>query len=137
MLLTHPAADLATEPDALVAFWKSIQTGRLRITVPDGADFLELEGTPDMTLEIISKTSVRKDSQILRELYWRAGVPEYWLVDARADPLRFDILRHTPQGYEETPAEDGWIASAVFGKSFQLTRQTDPLGHPQFTLLVR
>jgi hypothetical protein len=31
----------------------------------------------------------------------------------------------------------GWVKSAVFGKSFRLTEQTDPLGHPEYTLAVR
>jgi Uma2 family endonuclease len=74
---------------------------------------------------------------VLRDLYWRAGVPEYWLVDARKLPLRFDILRHTADGYVATEGQDSWLHSVVFGRSFQLTQGTDPLGHPQFNLAVR
>jgi len=33
--------------------------------------------------------------------------------------------------------QGGWAKSAVFGKSFRLTEQTDPLGHPDYTLAVR
>jgi Uma2 family endonuclease len=98
---------------------------------------VELEGTPDMVLEVVSPSSVQKDTVELRDLYWRAGVNEYWLVDARGDHLVFDILRHTPEGYLATDLQEGWLASAVFARSFQLIRQSDPLGFPQFTLLVR
>ena len=41
------------------------------------------------------------------------------------------------RGYRATPKKGGWLASAVFGKSFRLTRQADELGHPEYTLAVR
>lgn len=138
MLLSNSAAGLATEPDAAFAFWETMRSGKLRLLEGTAQDrFIELEGTPDMVLEILSNTSVRKDTKILRDLYWRAGVREYWLVDALQTPLRFDILRHTAAGYTEVEPVDGWLASAVLGKSFQLTQHTDPLGHPRFTLAVK
>ena len=90
-----------------------------------------------MVLEVVSRSSVQKDTRNLREDYWQAGVREYWLIDARPDPLTFDILRHTPRGYRAAPKKDGWIRSAVFGKSFRLLRGITALGHPQFTLEVR
>lgn len=86
---------------------------------------------------MVSRSSVHKDTRALREAYWQAGVREYWLIDARPDPLTFDILRHTPKGYRATPKKDGWLRSAVFGKSFRLLRERDALGHPPFTLEVR
>ena len=99
--------------------------------------FLELEGSPDMTLEIISASSIKKDTETLRELYHRAGVREYWLVDARAEPIQFDILKHTPSGYVATRKQKGWVKSAVFGKSFLLTQELDARGRPKFVLSVR
>lgn len=136
-LLSHPAADLSTEPDGLFFFYPTLQSGRIRLVEGAEEGYVELEGTPDMTLEIMSPTTVRKDSVVLRDLYWRAGVPEYWLVDARKLPLRFDIFRHTADGYAAIEPEDGWLKSAVFGRSFRLSQQTDPLGHPQFTVAVQ
>lgn len=137
MLLTNIAANLSTEPDGLFFLWATLQSGRLRLIPGKEEGFMELEGTPDMALEIVSKTSERKDKEILRELYWKAGVPEYWLVDARGNTPVFDILCHTPDGYLATPNTEGWLFSAVFGCEFQLVRQTDPLGHPQFVVNMR
>jgi hypothetical protein len=91
----------------------------------------------DMVLEVVSYNSIRKETQQLRRCYWLAGICEYWLVDARPDPLVFDTLRHTPKGYRATPKKDGWIKSSVFRKSFRLTCQTNKLGHPEYTLEVR
>jgi Uma2 family endonuclease len=72
-----------------------------------------------------------------RILYWRAGIPEYWLVDARGDRLYFEIYRLTPEGYVATRRQSSWARSRVFGKSFRLTRRKDELGNPEFTLSVR
>jgi Uma2 family endonuclease len=99
--------------------------------------YLELEGSPDMVLEVVSRSSVHKDTVVLRQAYWEAGVREYWLVDARSAPPSFDILRRTSRGYAATPKRDGWLESAVFGKSFRLVQGTSKLGHPVYTLEVR
>jgi len=136
MLLSNLAANLSTEPDGLFCFWATVQSGRLRLIEGAKGGYMELEGTPDMVLEIVSRSSVRKDTERLRDLYWRAGIMEYWLVDARGAAPRFDIFRHTKDGYVVTEAQDGWLWSKVFGQGFQLTQQTDPLGHPRYPLLT-
>jgi Uma2 family endonuclease len=136
-LWSHPGAGLCTEPDGLFVSYETMKSGRIKLVEGTTEGYVELEGTPDMVLEIVSPTTVRKDTVVLRDLYWRAGVPEYWLVDVRRPPLRFDILRHAAEGYIAVEPQDGWLQSAVFGKAFQLTQQTDPMGHPQYTLAVR
>jgi Uma2 family endonuclease len=136
MMLANGSANLVTEPDGMFFYWTTMQSGKIRL-VPEIEGYMELEGTPDMTLEVVSKTSFRKDTDILRDLYWKAGVQEYWLVNARQAEPKFDILRHGPKGYVPTPSDQGWLASAVFGKQFQLVRQTDPLGHPLFVVNVK
>ena len=90
-----------------------------------------------MVLEVVSPTSRQKDTVVLRDLYWRAGVAEYWLVEPRRDDLAFDVLRHGPKGYLATRKQGGWLKSNVFGKSFRVTRDTDPRGDPVYTLAVR
>ena len=98
---------------------------------------MELEGTPDMVLEVISASSVTKDTKELRDRYWQAGISEYWLVDVRKNPLRFEILYRDATAYVSIPANAGWLRSKVFGKEFRLVQQVDPLGQPLFTLEVR
>lgn len=137
MLLSNPAADLSTEPDGSFCFWQTVQSGRLRFIQGAQEGFMELEGIPDMVLEIISRSSVKKDTERLRDLYWRAGITEYWLVDARGATPRFDIFRHTKDGYVATEPQDGWLFSAIFRHAFQLAQQTDPLGYPQYKLHAR
>jgi Uma2 family endonuclease len=135
--LTNVEADLSCEPDGVFVSHDSLQAGRVRL-VEGGTDgYLELEGTPDMVLEVVSDSSVEKDTVTLRDLYWRAGIPEYWRADARGKELAFDILRHTAKGYAVARKQKGWVKSAVLGKAFQLTQQPDALGNPEYTLAVR
>jgi Uma2 family endonuclease len=135
--LTHPAAELSTEPDGVFVPYDAVRQGRVRFVEGAEEGHVELEGTPDMVLEVVSASSVRKDTVLLRDLYWRAGVPEYWLADARRDPPHLDVLRRGRRGYTATRRQAGWLASAAFGRSFRLTQQPDPLGNPRYTLAVR
>jgi Uma2 family endonuclease len=80
---------------------------------------------------------LRKDTEVLHEAYWDAGIQEYWLVDARKPALRFDIFRYTTKGYVPVPKQAGWLKSQVFGQSFRLTQSKGPMGYPKFTLAVR
>ena len=74
---------------------------------------------------------------VLRRLYWKAGIEEYWLIDPRGPTLRFDIFRRGKKGYEPTKARNGWLKSGVFGKSFRLSMKFNGLDLPVFTLDVR
>lgn len=136
MRLSHPQATLSTDPDGLFFFFTTLQTGRLRQVSGTRGGVVEFEGTPDMVLEVVSDTSVEKGTRTLPTLYQRAGIPEFWRIDARGE-LRFEILRLTPAGYTSTQLPDGWWRSDVFDREFLLEQGTDPLGQPEFHLRVR
>jgi Uma2 family endonuclease len=135
--VSHPTADWSVVPDAIWISNASFLNKCVRLNPGAAGDYDRIDGTPDMVLEIVSDSSVDKDTDRLRELYWKAGIPEYWLVDARKEPLAFDILRRTAKGYVTTRKQAGWLKSEVFGKSFRLVQEADALGHPAFTLEVR
>ena len=137
ILLSNLLADLARQPDGVFVSATSLSLGRVRLVEGAEGGFVELEGTPDMALEIVSKSSVRKDTVELLQDYWDAGIQEYWLIDARRDRVRFDIYRRTSRGYTATRKQDGWIKSDVFGKSFRLRRLSTPEGLPDFRLEAR
>jgi Uma2 family endonuclease len=136
VLVSNEAADVSNKPDGVFVATASLQAGRVRPVEGMESGYVELEGSPDMVLEVVSDSSVQKDTVLLREAYWKAGVREYWLVDARKEPLAFDILKQGAKGYVATRKQDGWVKSAVFGKAFRLTQSSHALGHPQFTLAV-
>lgn len=137
LLLSNVAADISGNPDATFASTASIQANQVQLIEGWDGGFVEMEGTPDMVLEVVSASTVHKDTVVLRQAYWQAGILEYWLVDARQEPVRFDIFRRTAKRYVATRKRDGWLKSSVFGKSFRLTLRTNPLGHPEYTLAVR
>lgn len=135
MLLTNRAVDLSTEPDGMFLSFEGLKMGRCRLA--RGEDSLEVLGTPDMVLEVVSPSSREKDTVILRDLYWRAGVKEYWLAEAGRAAPSFDILRRTATAYSAARKQGGWVKSALFGRSFHLSRAGDPLVDPVFTFAMR
>jgi Uma2 family endonuclease len=135
--LSNIDADLSGEPDGTFISRESMLEGNMKLVEGANEGYTEIVGVPDMVLEIVSDNSVRKDTDVLRRAYWDAGIKEYWLVDARGERLSFDVFRHTTKGYVATRKKDGWLKSAVFGKSFRLARQEDEFGHPDYTLEVR
>lgn len=46
------------------------------------------KGPPDLMTEIISPSAVNRDLKIKYDLYEKAGVPEYWVVDTQARWIR-------------------------------------------------
>jgi Uma2 family endonuclease len=88
-------------------------------------------------LEVVSRSSVRKDTQLLREAYAAGGVPEYWVINAFGPEIDLQILLRQGGSYAPAPAMDGWVQSALFDREFRLTRQHDPLGYWQYTLEAR
>jgi len=137
MLCTNVDANLSCEPDAGFFSYESLASKRIRLVEGKQGGFVELEGTPDMVLEVVSAGSVTKDLETLHDLYWKAGIPEYWLVDVRGEEVVFEIYRHGTKGFTAGRKNDGWIKSSVFGKSFRLVRRQDPIGNPEFILEVK
>ena len=109
LLISHLGAEVSNNPDGVFVANASFENEAVHLV--DGAKqgFIELEGSPDMVLEVVSDSSVRKDYELLREAYWKAGIREYWLVDARGESLEFQILKHTSKGYSLVRAVGGWI----------------------------
>jgi Uma2 family endonuclease len=133
----HPEAQLSVVPDGVFILKTTRETMRATMVERPKGGALRVAGSPDVVLEVLSDSSVRKDTAILRELYAKAGVPEYWLVDARKAPLTFEILRLTAKGYAATRKREGWLNSTVLGKACRLVQRTDELGDPTFALEVR
>jgi Uma2 family endonuclease len=137
ILLSNFAADISGNPDALFLSNDTRRSDRIRLIEGKERGYTELQGSPDMVLEILSDSSEQKDHVTLRQAYWEAGIREYWLVDARATPLSFDILYHTARGFATRRKKDGWVKSDVFGKSFRLTQSNSALGDPEYSLELR
>ena len=88
-------------------------------------------------LEVVSDSSEEKDTVQLREAYHRAGVAEYWVVDARGEEVEFQVLHRRRTGFAAVPVREGWQRSRVFGREFRLERRRDEFGMWEYELLMR
>ena len=139
-MLVCPEADISTEPDAMFCSQESRRSGRVRQVewTKGSGDFVEVVGVPDLVVEVVSSSSVRKDTNLLRGQYFHAGIPEYWLVDARGRKINFQLLARGDGEYVQvTPDADGYHRSRVLDASFQLVRECDEFGEFEYHLLRR
>jgi hypothetical protein len=134
LLMSNFAGDISGNPDGTFITNATLLSDRVRLIEGKRGGYVEIQGSPDMVLEVVSGRSLKKDLEVLRRAYWEAGIPEYWLVDARGDRLKFDILRRSARGYLATPKRGGWIKSTVFGRSFRLVRRIGATGYPEYKL---
>lgn len=133
-------AELSSEPDLVLVARDSIQNGRVRLIPKANVqnDFVEIEGAADIVIEIVSDSSVGKDTTRLPIAYFTAGIGEYWIADARHEELAFVIYRRGVEAFqpvEVTP--DGWQFSPALKREFQLTRPVTEPDWVEFELKVR
>lgn len=136
VLLGNESARVSNNPDGVAVRWSTFEAGRVQF-VERGGDRRAIEGSPDWVLEIVSTSSVGKDTLRLLEAYHRAGVAEYWVIDARGEEVRFQIFDWQPGGYAEAPERAGWSSSKVFQREFRLTRDRDRVGAWTYSLEAR
>ena len=136
--VSSPQADLSAEPDVLFVSYDALEQGRVR-RVPKATGeperYVELEGAPDLVVEIVSDDSVGKDTQRLPVAYYQAAIPEFWLLDARGGRLDFQIHTRGSAAYKPVaPDADGFRHSALFARSFRLSRRKGRAGGWQYGL---
>ena len=127
--VVSPAAGLSVEPDVVVVMRESLAAGRVRLvpsSPPRAGRYIELEGAPDLVVEILSDSSMNKDRKRLPELYARAGVPELWLVDALGEIPALEIWTLGSGAYACIPSDrqdpNSWGTSPLLGCRFRLRR---------------
>lgn len=137
MVLSNSDAGFTTVPDGLFVSFDALEAGRIREIDGGENGCVEFEGTPDMVLEVVSQSSEEKDAELV-SLYHKAAVPEYWLVDARQDPTRFEIFTHGSRKYSAARRQaGGWLKSNVFGHSFRLIQAADRRDKPIYVLEMK
>jgi len=136
-----PGADLSVEPDVVFLSEASLESGRVRL-VPKATSqsdrYVEVEGAPDLIVEIVSDSSETKDTRRLPAAYARVGVREFWLVDARGERPVFEIRRIGAADYRSADRDsDGFQHSDVFNASFSLARNRNAHGRWTYDLQTR
>lgn len=139
--ISSPKGDLSCEPDVLFVSHDAVKSERVKLVRKRGAEpgrFIEIEGPVELVVEVVSDSSVKKDTRRLPPAYFAAGVAEFWLADARRSRLVFQIHRRGQSGFEPAePDAEGYQRSAVFARSFRLDRQRDAQGLWEYDLRVK
>ncbi len=65
-----------------------------------------LQGAPDLAVEILSPGTKTKDLELKRKAYARFGVQEYWIVDPEADTVEVLVW-----------SETGYVTAGTFAKT--------------------
>jgi Uma2 family endonuclease len=137
VLVTNVEADISNNPDMIGLLWESLESDKVRYITNKKGRSVEIEGSADWLLEIVSNGSVKKDKITLREAYHKAGVREYWIIDVRGEEIDFQILNWRKTGYVAASHKSGWQRSRIFDRSFQLTRSRDRRGAWRYALAVK
>jgi len=69
-----------------------------------------IQGPPDLVVEVLSESSKRRDLEIKRKLYAKYGVREYWIVDPEARTIEVLIC-----------GESGYVSGGVYGVEDRLS----------------
>ena len=138
--VVEPTAGLSANPDVIFLAHEAILCGRVSLTRKSNrpGDSIEIVGPPDLVVEIVSDSSVRKDTRDLVGLYHAAGVREYWIVDARGEGVAFRLLARGADGWSEaSPDAEGFRPSLVLGRRYRLDREIGPSGEWTYDLIER
>jgi Uma2 family endonuclease len=133
--------NVSAEPDVVVISHAAFDAGRASLVPKASGEadrFVEVEGAPDLIVEIVSDSSVKKDTLRLPQAYFLAGVREFWLVDARDEDLVFQIHRRGAGKFVAAPNDaDGYQRSDVLDAFYQLERGRHARGHWIYRLRMK
>jgi Uma2 family endonuclease len=135
--LYSPAGDLSAEPDILYVSFDSLRSGRviLRPRKSDAERFIAFEGAADLAIEVVSNSSVAKDTRRLPQLFYRANVAEFWMAVGRHENLIFHIFHRGRSQFERVPMDaEGYQQSAVLDGRYRLDRYRDEVGQWAYEL---
>lgn len=81
----------------------------------------QVRGAPDLVVEILSPSTRKRDDQLKRQVYDRAGVREYWIVDPELESIK--IHRRTADTFPraaELSREAGDVLTTPLLPGFEL-----------------
>ena len=99
-LFGAPFDVLLSDFDVVVPDVVFISNRRSRFITPKN-----LQGPPDLAIEILSPSTRSRDKRLKRDLYEHVGVQEYWMVDPDTDVVT--VFRRAAAGTFEEPIEYG------------------------------
>lgn len=126
-LAAHPGAGqvFLAPLDVVLSYHDVVEPDLLFVAGDQSAIMTEknIQGPPALVIEVISKSTRKKDAQTKRRLFERTGVREYWLVDPELDLVQ--VLRASSAGklvrVEELAAEDDATLTTPLLEGWQLS----------------
>jgi Uma2 family endonuclease len=126
-VLLRRLGDLAEEKgsgEVIPAPFEIYLSGRNRPIQPDlvyiraehlpPSDAAGFEGVPDLVVEILSPSSIRRDRFIKFAAYEKAGVPEYWIVDPETRSIEVYVWRNGLYELHVQAVGDAAMTSTLF-----------------------
>ena len=115
---THPIGEIFVAPfDVLLSEFNVFEPDLAYLSAERSYLLTEknLQGAPDLAVEILSHSTRQRDQRLKRGVYERTGVQEYWLVDPDADAI--DVFIRT---------DDEFAAPRRFSRGETLTTRLLP-----------
>lgn len=75
-------------------------------------DELNIQGAPDLVVEVLSPSNPAHDRKLKCDLYAEAGVQDYWIIDPRSHTVEIHVLRGETYG-RHGKWRDGEVASSA------------------------
>ena len=99
LLRTKGGRVLTAPTDVVLSDLDVVQPDLLFISAARASIITEknIQGPPDLVIEILSETTRKTDEIIKRKRYERFGVPEYWIVDPELETVK--VYRLTAEVY--------------------------------------
>ncbi len=139
--ISCPEAELSAEPDVVFIAKESYERGRTTFRKSKSRShpgYVEIVGPADLVVEVVSDSSVRKDTRLLPDAYFRSGVEEFWLLDCRGNDVSFEISVRGPKKFKAVKVEaDGYRRSTILNAAFRLSRKRAGAGMWRYDLDVR
>ncbi|GJL55318.1 MAG: restriction endonuclease [Nitrospirales bacterium] len=101
-IFSAPTDVVLTDTDVVQPDILFIRSERLSIITRQN-----IQGAPDLVIEILSATTRQRDERLKRTLYEQHGVNEYWIVDPELDSIKIYRLQEGRYGTcQELTLED-------------------------------
>ena len=107
-VLHAPYDVVLTDTDVVQPDLLFVSKDRYHIRTP-----ANIQGEPDLVVEVLSPSSSRRDWGYKRELYARHGVTEYWVIDPTNRIVSVMTLQDSVLEIDQTLTEDNTARSSV------------------------
>jgi Uma2 family endonuclease len=108
-VLISPIDIVFTDHDVLQPDIVFFTAERAHLIDPDRA----IRDAPDLAVEVLSPSTAARDRGRKKEMFARFGVPEYWIVDPKAETIEVYALIGKEYHLEQCAEADGRLRSLV------------------------